>query len=318
MQAYDLIMLIVLAMATIFGAIKGFAWQVASIASVIVSYLVAYNFRFEVANMIQATPPWNQFLAMLILYVGTSFAIWVGFRLFSGVIDRVRLKEFDRHLGAGFGFTKGLLYCLLITMFAMSLLGKNQQRAIGQSRSGYFIAHALDRGVGILPKEVHDVVGPYLARLDGQLKDGQQGPPAEVTEWQAPGAENQSPFGNATGAIGDIIGQQLPAGVAGALENLSLPSTNLTSQQSQPFNQPISPDNNQNLPGTSPVYPPANNNAGSFQNNGTASSFQYPAQPPQYPATQPSNQTLPPTGNYPPNNYRATEQARQQGGYIPR
>ena len=172
-QVYDVIMLVVIGMATIFGAIKGFAWQVASIASILASYLVAYRFRYDVAEMIQATPPWNLFLAMLILYVGTSFVIWVGFRLVSGMIDRVRLKEFDRHLGAGFGLLKGLIYCLLITMFAMSLLGPAQQQAICNSRSGYYIATALDRGVGVLPQEIHDVVGPYLARLDSKLRDGQ-------------------------------------------------------------------------------------------------------------------------------------------------
>jgi membrane protein required for colicin V production len=177
-QAYDLIMLIVLGMSTIFGAIKGFAWQVASLASIIISYLVAYRFRFQVAEMIHATPPWNLFLAMLILYVGTSFVIWVGFRLLSGMIDQVKLKEFDRHLGAAFGLGKGLIYCLLITMFAMSLLGPRQQTAICQSKSGYYIASALDKGIGILPREIHDVVGPYLARLDEKLKDGRNGVPA--------------------------------------------------------------------------------------------------------------------------------------------
>ena len=166
MQAYDLIMLLVIGMATIFGAIKGFAWQVASLASIIISYLVSYRFRFQAAEMIHAAPPWNLFLAMLILYVGTSFVIWVVFRLLSGAIDKVRLKEFDRHIGAAFGLGKGLIYCLLITMFAMSLLGPKQQAAICQSRSGYYIASALDKGVGILPKEIHEVVGPYLARLD--------------------------------------------------------------------------------------------------------------------------------------------------------
>ncbi len=169
MQAYDLIMIIVLACATILGAIKGFAWQVASLASIVVSYLVAVNFRFDLAKMIQAAPPWNMFLAMLILYVGTSFVIWVAFRLLSGVIDGVRLKEFDRHLGAAFGLAKGALFCLLITMFAMTLLGPKQQEAICQSRSGYYIASALDNASGILPKEIHDVVGPYLARLDEKL-----------------------------------------------------------------------------------------------------------------------------------------------------
>jgi membrane protein required for colicin V production len=171
-QAYDLIMLIVLGMATIFGAIKGFAWQVASLASIVVSYIVAYRYRFDVAEMIEAKPPWNQFLAMLILYIGTSFVIWVGFRLTSGMIDKVRLKEFDRHLGAAFGLAKGVIFCLLITMFAMSLLGPQQQAAICQSKSGYFIATALDRGVGILPQEIHDVVGPYLANLDDKLRRG--------------------------------------------------------------------------------------------------------------------------------------------------
>lgn len=169
MQAYDLIMLVVLAMATIFGAIKGFAWQVASLASIVVSYLVAVNFRFDLAERIQAAPPWNQFLAMLILYVGSSFIIWVAFRLLSGAIDQVRLKEFDRHLGAVFGLAKGAIYCLLITMFAMTLLGPKQQEAICQSQSGYTIAQALDNAGGVLPKELHDVVGPYLASLDEKL-----------------------------------------------------------------------------------------------------------------------------------------------------
>ena len=183
MQAYDLIMLVVLAMATIFGAIKGFAWQVASLASIFISYLVAVNFRFDLAEMIQAAPPWNQFLAMLILYVGTSFVIWVGFRLLSGAIDQVRLKEFDRHLGAAFGLAKGGIYCLLITMFAMTLLGPKQQHAICQSRSGYYIASALDSAGGVLPKDLHDVVGPYLAKLDEKLH---QRLPATASE-QTPG-----------------------------------------------------------------------------------------------------------------------------------
>lgn len=170
MQAYDLVMLVVLGVSTILGAIKGLAWQVASLASIVVSYFVAYRYRFEVAEMIEAKPPWNMFLAMLLLYVGTSFVIWVGFRLMSGFIDRIRLKSFDRHMGALFGLGKGLIFCLLITMFAMTLLGPTQQAAICQSRSGFAITTALDMGLGVLPREIHDVIGPYLARLDEQLR----------------------------------------------------------------------------------------------------------------------------------------------------
>ena len=41
MQTYDLLMLLVLVCATIFGFWKGMAWQLASLASLVVSYIAA-------------------------------------------------------------------------------------------------------------------------------------------------------------------------------------------------------------------------------------------------------------------------------------
>ncbi|GIW98469.1 MAG: colicin V biosynthesis protein [Pirellulaceae bacterium] len=267
MQAYDLLMLIVLAMATIFGAIKGFAWQVASLASVVVSYVVAYRFRMQVAQYIDAQPPWNQFLAMLILYVGTSFAIWVIFRMVSGLIDRVRLKEFDRHLGAMFGFLKGLVYCLLITMFAVTLLGPKQQEAICQSRSGYYISLALDRGVGVLPKEIHDVVGPYLAKLDEKLDhrhhthdawghvqptdDGQPHDPPPSTWWQ-PGALKELAESSA-----------IPDPLRGTLNDLQAPNSWLTPPSNNPDPNISAPPSSYGPSGTRPIMPPPLGNSSS-------------------------------------------------------
>jgi membrane protein required for colicin V production len=252
MQAYDLIMLIVLGMSMIFGAIKGFAWQVASLTSIIVSYIVAYRFRFQVAEMIHAAPPWNQFLAMLILYVGTSFVIWVAFRLLSSMIDQVRLKEFDRHMGAAFGLAKGFIYCLLITMFAMSLLGPQQQSAICHSKSGFYIATALDKGVGILPKEIHDVVGPYLARLDEKLKDGVAGFPAggsDGSTWSndlpnVPGfSSSQSSQAGQGGGSGWNLEGMIPNTVPSAYPN-QVPNGGPVFQPSfPPANMPALPSN---------------------------------------------------------------------------
>jgi membrane protein required for colicin V production len=170
MAVYDMLMLVVLASATIFGVIKGFAWQVASLASIVVSYFVAYNYRNDIASRIDAQYPWNIFLGMLLAYAGVSFAIWIVFRLVSGTIDKVRLKEFDRHLGAVFGFGKGVLLCIIITMFAMTLLDANKQQAICHSRSGYYISKILANADGLLPAEVDQVVGPLLARLEEQLQ----------------------------------------------------------------------------------------------------------------------------------------------------
>ena len=330
MQAYDLIMLIVLAMATIFGAIKGFAWQVASLASVIVSYIVAYRYRMDVAEMIQAQPPWNQFLAMLILYVGTSFVIWVAFRLFSGMIDRVRLKEFDRHLGAAFGLAKGMIYCLLITMFAMSLLGKTQQAAICQSRSGYYIAVALDRGVGILPKEIHDVVGPYLARLDDKLKGAADGThngasTGDSTQVSTPQGFSLGETLNGLPSISEGLGSTIQDGIGQGVSNalregvssFGADAGNGTIPNLPPANFPNSgfPANQPQAGAGGGVFPPA-----SFNSSGSMS----PSNQQQFGAAPNPGST----GVLPGNNLRGfqadsslrpvQQQAQQQQGVLPR
>ena len=134
---YDMLMLGVLVVATLIGFWKGFAWQVASLAAIVGSYFVAYWYREPVAAWIPLADPWRMFGAMFVLYVGSSLAIWCLFRLTSRLIDRWKLKDFDRQLGALLGLAKGLLLCALITFFSVTLLGEQKRSAILQSRSGY-------------------------------------------------------------------------------------------------------------------------------------------------------------------------------------
>jgi membrane protein required for colicin V production len=125
-----------------------------------------------VAKHINAQPPWNVFLAMLLLFFGTSLAIWLVFRMVSSSIDKIRLKEFDRQLGAGFGLVKGAAMCCVVTMFAMTLLGPNQKTAIARSRSGQYISQALAHAGSIMPAEVKEVIGPYIANVERELEQG--------------------------------------------------------------------------------------------------------------------------------------------------
>jgi membrane protein required for colicin V production len=171
MQTYDVLMLVVLVAATIFGMWKGMAWQIASLASLVLSYFVALKFADRLAPTFQgiAPPPLNKFVAMLLIYMATSFVIWSLFRFVSGVIDRVKLEYFDRQMGALFGFAKGVLLCVAITFFAVSLLPQPQKEQIMASQSGHYILVLLDRTDAIVPPEIHDVIGPYLHRIEQQL-----------------------------------------------------------------------------------------------------------------------------------------------------
>ena len=49
--------------------------------------------------MFGSQAPLNRFVAMFVLYLGTSLVVWLCFRCGPEFIDRVRLQEFDRQVG---------------------------------------------------------------------------------------------------------------------------------------------------------------------------------------------------------------------------
>lgn len=168
LHLYDIIMLVLLIGATLFGAWKGMAWQLASLASLVLSAAVALNFSAPLAPAFGDSEPWNRLVAMLVLYVATSLAIWIIFRLVAGVIDRVRLREFDRQIGALFGLAKGVLLCLVVTFFAVTL-SETARQGVLDSYSGVYIARLIHRADPVMPPKVRDVLGEYIDELDRQL-----------------------------------------------------------------------------------------------------------------------------------------------------
>ena len=168
MQPYDLAMLALLTAATVFGFVKGMAWQAASLASLVAGYFVSLRFSGVLAPMIKQPEPLNRFIAMLLLYLATSVAIWLAFRTVSQAIERVRLKEFDRQVGGLFGAAKGVLLCVMITFFVVTLSEKGRETVLA-SHSGNYIARLLQRADPIMPPEVHAVLDPYLKQLETEL-----------------------------------------------------------------------------------------------------------------------------------------------------
>jgi membrane protein required for colicin V production len=193
MQTYDLLMLLVLVCATVFGFWKGMAWQLASLASLVVSYIAALQFSERLAPTFGDTAPWNRFVAMLAIYCVTSFMIWTAFRLISGVIDKVKLEAFDKQLGAMFGFAKGVLLCVAVTFFAVTLLPPAQGEMIVGSQSGQYIVALLNKADAVVPPELHQVIDPYLNKVQERLNPNHQ------ANWPPGGAPQQSVPAQSTG-----------------------------------------------------------------------------------------------------------------------
>jgi membrane protein required for colicin V production len=253
MQTYDLLMLLVLVCATMFGFWKGMAWQLASLASLVVSYFAALKFSERLAPTFGSTAPWNRFVAMLAIYVITSFMIWTAFRLISGVIDKVKLETFDKQLGAMFGFAKGVLLCIAVTFFAVTLLPPAQGEMIVGSQSGKYIAQFLSKADAVMPPEIHQVIDPYLNKVQERLNPNRQASwpgaasaqpsvPAQSTGWSLPS------WGQAEKAVEQQLPkvqwpQSTPAPQSGA-QNPVWPSQPAASSSSQsvpnPFPDPYS------------------------------------------------------------------------------
>jgi len=182
MSIYDILMLSVLLAATLFGFWKGFAWQVASFLSVCASYIVAANFWPHLAPRIQVEPPLNEYIAMLILFLATGLAIWILFGAVRKTIERMQLNAWDRQAGMLLGALKGALLCMVVTLFAVTMLGDNQRATIINSPSGRIITLAIDRAAGAVPEHMRASISSYLEAFDREVEehyDPQARPPAQ-------------------------------------------------------------------------------------------------------------------------------------------
>ena len=166
MQAYDIIVLLLLIVATVWGARRGLAKQIATIASLVVGYIVAVNFREPVAAMIEVQHPWNLFAAMLGLFMATSLAIWIAFRFVNVTIEKAGLDGFDAQMGGLFGLLKGFVLAMAMTMFAVAMLGDMPRQQILGSFSGYNICRVISAGRQVVPAEWQQLVQPYLEAVD--------------------------------------------------------------------------------------------------------------------------------------------------------
>jgi membrane protein required for colicin V production len=168
LHTYDIVMIAVLIVSTVLGLWKGMAWQLAAFASLIVSAAAAMQLSGPLAPYIGLQAPLNRWVAMLLIYLVTALCIWILFRMVSNVVDRVRLKEFDRQMGGLLGLAKGVLWCLVITFFVVTLSEPLRQSVL-DSRSGYYIALLIHRADPVMPEEIRAVLGKYIDALDEGL-----------------------------------------------------------------------------------------------------------------------------------------------------
>ncbi len=268
-EGYDLVMIGILAVASVLGYFKGMVWQLAWIAGIFASSFVAFRYGTPLASFFGQQAPWNRLAAMLALYAATSIAVWLIFRVISGAINAVHLSAFDHQMGLLLGMAKGVLLCVVVTFFAVTLAPAYREQIVA-SQSGRLVAELIVRADVYLPKDVHETVDPFVKQFESELQKPIGAPGASAAQ-QPNLAGGQSPLRTMWEGVSSAAawagteqgGQQVGTQQAGGA--LPVGSSWFVPRASQPAAQPAT---------SPPVQPPT-------PARSTGSAFSQPAVPPQ-------------------------------------
>ena len=272
MSIYDIVMLVIFFGSVIFGYRKGLAWQIASLAAIVISYFVAINFRNPVAQLISVQAPWNQFAAMLILFLGTSLVVWTVYASTSKSIKRMEMKGFDRQAGAILGVFKGGILCMLVTVFAVSLFSSTRDM-VHNSATGHYVVSGIQQFSRFTPTELAGFLNPHLEQFENNIG----GIPAKRDFF--PAASQGGQFQQNTGGFQN--NQQATSG-QGTLGGFNQGNQAQTQFQNQ---NTFQNGNNFQTP-----FPQNQTQNGQYSNAGYANNGQQPYQQPQQRYQQPQQQ----------------------------
>ncbi len=160
MTTYDAAMVIVVVLGMVRGAWRGFTWQMASIASLVLGYTAAHTTSARIASYLPGEPEVQRMLAMGVVYIAVSGGIFGIAWMIRGTLRKLKFEAYDRHLGMLLGGLEGVGVGMLATMFVVSLAPATRQQ-IFSSTTGRAVGTVMNNLGPVLPAEVRKVLAPH-------------------------------------------------------------------------------------------------------------------------------------------------------------
>ena len=161
---YDAIMLAIVFFAVIQGAYRGMAWQLAPIASLVLGYMFAVPLSASTAPWF-GEPPLNRVFAMITMYILVSLGVYLIARAMRESIERTKMVEFDRHLGAILGGVKGVLFTVVLTI-GLVCVSPTAAALIVHPETRTVAEYVIKVASPLLPTDIHEVIDPYLKPIE--------------------------------------------------------------------------------------------------------------------------------------------------------
>jgi uncharacterized membrane protein required for colicin V production len=169
MSIYDGVMLLIVLFAVFQGWMRGMAWQLAPIASLVLGYLFGVPLSAATAPWF-GEPPLNHVFSLIVMYMLVSLGVYLIARSLRDSIEKMKLVEFDRHLGALLGGVKGVLFTVVLTIALLSV-SPTAASFITKSESHTIASRIINVTCPLLPEDIHKVIDPYLSPLHDHADD---------------------------------------------------------------------------------------------------------------------------------------------------
>ena len=169
---YDAVMAGIVVAGMIWGAWRGVTWQLASLASLILGYMVAHPVSAQLAPHFPGDPVIARGLAMLAVYAGVSGGVFLAAWCVRATLRAIKFEAFDRHLGMLLGGMEGALIGIVGTFFAVSL-SPTLREPIFSSPSGHLVGNVMNALGPVLPGEARDALAPFIAEAKQAVATGE-------------------------------------------------------------------------------------------------------------------------------------------------
>jgi uncharacterized membrane protein required for colicin V production len=182
---YDAAMAGVLVAGMVWGAWKGVTWQLASIASLILGYMVSHQLSVQLAPHFPGDPVVSRALAMMAIYAAVSGGVFLVAWSFRAILRKMKFEAFDRHLGMLLGGMEAALLGILATFFVVSLAPSTRD-PIFSSPSGKLVGNLMNAAGPILPSEAREALAPFIAEAKQAIATGEKVLPLLPTQTLPP------------------------------------------------------------------------------------------------------------------------------------
>ncbi len=152
----DIILLVILAVTSVVGIVKGLVRQVFGLLSVILGVIFALGFYTQVSWLYQrfiSSEILAQFLGFLTVFLAVVCVGWISSHLLSKVI-KGPLKLLNNVLGGCLGFLTGTLICSVV-IFALSVFPVSEKSLVDSQLSPVCMKISKTM-IGLIPKDLKE------------------------------------------------------------------------------------------------------------------------------------------------------------------